>query len=465
MVVGFLVSSLRQGKVGVGYAALTAVDAAPVETSDLTVADIDRLADDLAATSGPGSKARRHELLTEVFARATPDEQSFIRRLFVGEMRQGALDGVMIEAVAAAAEVPAAKVRRAHLLRGDLREVAEAAIAGGEEALDAFRLEVFRPLQPMLAKTAESMADALEAMGTAAIEWKLDGARLQVHKRGDEVRLYSRSLKEWTGRAPEVVEIVRSFPSDELVLDGEMIVLHDGGKPFPFQETMGRFGTTSEDARTHRLTPFFFDVLSDGADVLDLDGIARNEVLERVVPDAYRIPRIVTADLDEAEAFSDAALAAGHEGVMIKSLESTYAAGRRGAAWLKLKPAHTLDLVVLAAEWGHGRRTGWLSNLHLGARDPATGEFVMLGKTFKGLTDELLTWQTEALQKLATDAGDWIVHVRPELVVEIAIDGVQASTRYPGGMALRFARVKGYRPDKSADDADTIDAVRAIFER
>ncbi len=467
LVVGFLTGELRQGKVGVGYATIRDLDVSPSTSANLTVQNIDGLAEELRAITGPGSQIQKIDALRAVYGRATREEQEFISRLFLGEMRQGALDGVMIEAIAIAAGVQPAAVRRAHMLHGDLPDVAETAMTEGGEGLARVGLELFRPLQPMLAKPADSLDEAIPDAGAVLLEWKLDGARVQVHRNGNEVRLFTRNLKDVTDRSPEVVEIVRSFPATRFVLDGEVIALRDDGRPLPFQVTMGRFGRQPDDGASGMpLTPYFFDILHlSGTDTVDEDGRRRLELLMSAVPERYRIPQLVTSDRNRAESFLGEALAAGHEGIMIKSLTAPYAAGRRGASWLKLKPSHTLDLVVLAAEWGHGRRTGWLSNLHLGARDPDAGGFVMLGKTFKGLTDDMLEWQTDRLKSLAIDENGWQVTVRPELVVEVAFDGVQSSSRYPGGMALRFARVKGFRPDKSADDADTIGAVREIFER
>ncbi len=375
----------------------------------------------------------------------------------------------MVDAVARAADVPAAEVRRALMLAGELPPVAEAALAEGSAGLARFRLEVLRPVKPMLAQTAGDVAAAIERTGRAAVEWKLDGARLQVHRRRNEVRAFTRSLADVTDRVPEVVAAVLELPVDAIVLDGEVIALRSDGTPHPFQVSMSRFGTGSDGAVADVQLPlasFFFDCLHlDGVDLLDRAYGDRVAALAGVVPSTLRVPRKPVADADEAERFLEDALARGHEGVMVKALDARYEAGRRGAAWLKVKRATTLDLVVLAAEWGHGRRQGRLSNLHLGARDPAGNGFVMLGKTFKGMTDEMLAWQTGHLLGLATERDEHVVHVRPELVVEIAFDGVQASSRYPGGLALRFARVKGYRPDKSAAEADTIDTVRALHER
>lgn len=463
--VGLLIGDPRQGRIGVGYAAIRDLEPAPADDPLLTLLDVDGLLAELAGISGAGSQGRRRAVLEDLFARAIRPEQEFLAQLLTGGIRQGAMEGVMIEAIARAASVKPAIVRRANMLRGDLRAVAATALGEGAGGLQAFSLELFRPLEPMLAKTAESVSDAFAALGgRAAVEWKLDGARVQVHRSGDEVRIYTRNLREVTGRLPEIVEVVRAFPSERLVLDGEVIALDNEKRPRPFQETMSRFGRDEAEDTETPLTPFFFDVLHvDGDDLIDTPAAARAEALVEAVDRAVVVPRLVTDDPDAAEEFARSTLAAGHEGVMVKDLTSVYQAGRRGAGWLKVKPAHTLDLVVLAVEWGHGRRTGKLSNLHLGARDPRSGEFVMLGKTFKGLTDEMLEWQTRRFLELETGRKGHVVYVRPEQVVEIAFDGVQASSRYPGGMALRFARVKGYRDDKPAGQADTIDTVRGIF--
>jgi DNA ligase-1 len=389
--------------------------------------------------------------------------------LLSGELRQGALEGVMTEAVARAASVPVADVRRAMMLRGSLGAVAAAALAGGSQALQEFGLEVGRPVRPMLAASAATIEEALAKIGgrgvKAAVEWKLDGIRVQAHLSGGSVRLFTRTLDEITGRVPEVVAVLARLPVRSAVLDGELIALREDGRPLPFQDTSAR--AASQDVTPQSpvvpLSVFLFDALhADGADLIDLPDHRRHAELARAVPPELLMPRLVTSSGEDATVFFRDALARGHEGVVVKSLDTPYAAGRRGAGWIKVKPRHTLDLVVLAVEWGHGRRRGWLSNLHLGARDPATGGFVMLGKTFKGLTDELLTWQTERLLALEDRRDDWTVYVRPELVVEIAFDGVQRSPRYPGGLALRFARVLRYREDKPAAEADTIDTVRAL---
>jgi ATP-dependent DNA ligase I len=464
--VAFLSGELRQRQIGVGWAALREAPAAAAAPS-LTLAEVDAAFERIGRQAGPGSQAERRRLLTGLLGRATAAEQRFLVGLLSGELRQGALEGVMVEAIAKAAGVAAAEVRRALMLRGALGPVAEAALAQGVPGLRAFHLQVGRPLQPMLASTAPSLEVALERAGQAAVEWKLDGARVQVHRAGDEVAVFTRTLDDITARVPEVVAAARALPVGQAVLDGEVIALRPDGRPQPFQVTASRVGSRLEVERlvaSLPLTAFLFDLLHlDGEDLIDRPGAERHAALAAAVPEPLRMPRVVPADPGQAAAFLADALARGHEGVMVKSLAATWEAGRRGAGWLKVKPVHTLDLVVLAAEWGHGRRRGWLSNLHLGAREPETGGFVMLGKTFKGLTDKLLTWQTERLLELAEGPTDgWVVHVRPELVVEVAFDGLQRSPRYPGGLALRFARVLRYRPDKRPEEADTIATVRAI---
>ena len=453
-------------RLGVGWASLRDLPPPADPPPTLELREIADTFARIAAAGGTGSKGARKRDVDALFARATEPEQRFLRSLLHGELRQGALEGVMVEAVARAAEVPAASVRRALMLAGDLAPVAEAAFRSGEPGLSAFGLEVLRPVKPMLAQTADSVGEALDRTGMAMVEWKLDGARLQVHRLGDEVRAFTRSLADVTERVPEIVEAALGLPLEAAVLDGEVIALRDDGRPHPFQVSMSRFGS-SVDTESHRrnvpLRPFFFDCLHlDGDDVLDRPLRDRAELLSSRVPGQMRVAHLEPDGAPQAEAFLADALASGHEGVMVKAIEAPYEAGRRGAAWLKVKRATTLDLVVLAAEWGHGRRQGKLSNIHLGARDPETGGFVMLGKTFKGMTDVMLTWQTERLLELEVATEGHVVHVRPELVVEIAFDGVQASSRYPGGLALRFARVKGYRPDKSAAEADTIDLVRSL---
>lgn len=460
--VSYLAGVVPQGSFGIGYASVGSLPDAAHEAS-LTLLAVDMAFTEMAGVSGTGSAAKKEQAITEFFARATGDEQGFLSALLVGGLRQGASEKLMMDALAKAFAVPARLVRRAAMFSGDIAAVAIAAHDGGRDALAGFGLQLFRPVQPMLASAADGITAGLETLGEAAVECKLDGARIQVHRSGAQVGVYTRNLNDVTDRVPEIVAAVLDYRVESLVLDGEAIGLRPDGRPHPFQVTMGRFGSEGEDQEL-RLSPFFFDVLHvDGEDVIDLPASERMRVLDRVAPAAHRVPRIVTSDADIAEAFMADGLAAGHEGVVLKSLDAPYEAGRRGKGWLKVKPVHTLDLVVLAVEWGSGRRKGWLSNIHLGARDQAGG-FVMLGKTFKGMTDKMLEWQTKRFLELETHREGHVVYVRPEQVVEIAFDGIQASSRYPGGMALRFARVKGYRDDKPAEEADSIDAVRVIFE-
>ena len=463
--VAYLSGELRQRQIGVGYATLRDLPG-PAEASSLTLTDVDSAFELIGSQVGPGSQRERRRLLGDLMSRATAGEQRFLWRLLLGDLRQGALEGVMVESVARAASVPPSDVRRALMLRGDLSAVAEAALSRGANGLRDFRIDVGRPLQPMLAQTADTVAAALERIHPAALEWKLDGVRAQIHRLEDEVRVFTRSLDDITARVPELVGAAQALPVRTAVLDGEAIALREDGRPHPFQVTASRLGSKLEVERLRESLPlnlFLFDVLHvDGQDVIDRAAAERFDLLSAIVPESVLIPRIVTADLAEASDFLQQTLERGHEGIVAKSLASPYEAGSRGTGWIKVKPRHTLDLVVLAAEWGHGRRTGFLSNLHLGAFDPASGGFVMLGKTFKGLTDELLAWQTKRFLELEQRRDGWTVYVRPEQVVEIAFDGVQSSPRYPGGVALRFARVLRYRPDKRADQADTIDAVRAI---
>jgi DNA ligase 1 len=474
----YLAGELQQRQTGVGWASLRGLPA-PAPAPLLDVGEVDRRAAAIAAVAGDGSQARRRALLHGLFAAATADEQALLRGLFSGEVRKGAAAGVLAEAVALAAEVPPAAVRRALLLSGDLRRVARAALTGGADALAAFRLRPGTALSPMLAASAATPAEALATTDAPAlVDTKLDGVRIQVHRDGDDVEVFSRSLDVITARMPDVVAAAHSLPVRSIVLDGEAVMLDQRGRPRPFQETAalaatrvtgsGYAGAVRFEAATATtgLRPYFFDVLHlDGADLLDAPLRGRVEALAAAVPAELQVIRDTATDADQVAAAFTAAVDAGQEGVVVKSLDAPYDAGRRGSAWVKVKPRHTLDLVVLAAEWGHGRRSGWLSNLHLGARDPDTGGFVMLGKTFKGLTDDLLGWQTRRFEELATERTDWLVRVRPEQVVEIAFDGVQTSPRYPGGVALRFARVVRYRDDKTAAEADTIDAVRALHRR
>ena len=468
--VSYLAGEIRQARSGIGWALIQdARGTAQAANPSLTVVDVDAALDEIARASGPGSVRERTRLLSALFARATVPEQEFLARLLVGELRQGALEGLMIEAVAAAAGLPAATVRRAAMVAGGVAAIAAVALTEGASGLSRYAIALFQPLAPMLAQPADDIADALTRIPAAALEWKLDGARVQVHKRGEDVRIYSRTGNDVTIAAPEVVSAVRSARAESLILDGEAIALKADGAPYPFQDTMRRFGRVLDiDAMraTLPLSVFFFDCLRrDDRDLVPLSGAERFDALIETLSAQLLIPRLVTSDVAAAQAFYDDALERGHEGVMVKALDAPYDPGARSAQWLKVKRAHTLDLVVLAAEWGHGRRSGRLSNLHLGALDPANGEFVMLGKTFKGMTDAILAWQTEELLKREVARDEWTVRVRPELVVEIAFNDLQASRRYPGGLALRFARVKGYRPDKHVHEADTIDTVRAIYAK
>ena len=466
--VAYLSGEPRQRPLGVGWAALRELPS-PAGEPRFTVLDVDNALDRIAALAGSGSQAQRRDAIAKLFGRATGPEQEFLRRLITGELRQGALEAVVTDAVAQAAELPVAEVRRALMLSGDLGLVAGLAFREGAPGLRTVRLKVGRPIQPMLASSAPDIGAALAQTGEAAVEWKLDGIRVQVHRDQHDVRVFTRSLDDITARVPEVVEAALRLPVTTVVLDGEAMVMHADGRPQPFSLTASRIGSRKDTdgmRRTVPLTTYFFDILHiDGADLLDEPGTSRYAALVSTVPEAERIPRIITADPVTATRFFDHALTSGHEGVVVKSLAVPYQAGRRGSGWIKVKPRHTLDLVVLAVEWGHGRRRGTLSNLHLGARDPDNGEFVMLGKTFKGLTDAMLAWQTERLLELEVSRNEWQVFVKPELVVEVAFDGVQNSTRYPGGVALRFARVLAHRPDKSAAQADTIDAVRDLHVR
>jgi DNA ligase-1 len=467
--IGFLTGWPHQGRLGVGWATVaSARDHAPAAEPTLEISDVDQAIGQLIAVRGKNSASERARLIGDLFRRATANEQEFLSGLMIGEVRQGALEGVLLEAVAKASGLPSVELRRAVMMAGDLGAVARAALGDDrDKALSQYQLELFRPVQPMLADSASTVSDAMSAGVLVAVEWKLDGARIQVHRRDDRVAVYTRSLNDVTAAVPEVVEAVMTLPARELILDGEVIALMPDGRPHSFQTTMRRFGrrlNVSELRAELPLAPFFFDVLlHDGESMVDQPLATRLERLDIIAPSSLRVPRIVTADPEEAASFQADAIAHGNEGVMVKSLSAPYAAGRRGSAWLKVKAVRTLDLVVLAVEWGSGRRKGWLSNIHLGARDPATGGFVMLGKTFKGMTDQMLEWQTKELLAREVRRDGHIVYVRPEIVVEIAFNDVQRSTQYPGGVALRFARVKAYRPDKSAAEADTIDAVRAFL--
>lgn len=464
--IAFLSGLIRQGRLGIGSAMLAEAATAPAERPQLALEVVDRRFEAIRAITGPGAAQRRGGLLRLLFADATETEQRFLASLFLGELRQGALEGLMVEALARATGIAGERIRRAVMVAGDIGPVARAALEGGEARLAEFSVRLFRPVAPMLAQTAADVEEALGELGEAALEFKLDGARIQVHRSGDEVRVYSRSLREVTAAVPEVVELVGSLEPRELILDGEVIALKADGRPEPFQVTMRRFGRKLDVDRMRQalpLTPFWFDLLYlDGGDLTGEPQRRRFGELERVAPQSSIVPHLVTGDREAANRFLDEAVARGHEGIMAKSPGSLYEAGNRGQSWLKLKPAQTLDLVVLAAEWGHGRRRGRLSNLHLGAWDAERGCFVMLGKTFKGLTDEMLAWQTQELLKRELSRDEYTVYVEPTLVVEIAFNELQQSPRYPGGLALRFARVKRYRPDKSPREADTFQRVREL---
>jgi ATP-dependent DNA ligase I len=462
----YLSGDIRQGRLTLGFASLKAAMGDPAAVAGLSLSDVDRAFEALKSVKGKGAAGERAARLKQLFSRATAEEQDFLARLIVGELRQGALEGVMLDAVAVAADLPAAEVRRAATFAGGIAPVARAALAGGRSALEQFSIKLMQPVLPMLAQPAEDVAAALADLGTALFEWKLDGARIQVHKSGAEVRVFTRNLNDVTARVPEVVGALIDV-SSSLILDGEAIALRADGRPHPFQVTMQRFGRKLDVEAVRGELPlsvFFFDCLwRDGEPIVDRGAGERHDLLRRLLPASLVTPSLITNETAKADAFYEAALARGHEGLMAKALDAPYEAGRRGAGWLKLKRARTLDLVVIGVEWGSGRRRGWLSNLHLGARDPRSGEFVMLGKTFKGMTDQLLEWQTRELLAREVRRDEWTVYVRPELVVEIAFNDVQQSSQYPGGMALRFARVKGYRPDKRPEEADTIDTVRQIF--
>jgi DNA ligase-1 len=468
--VAYLSGEPPQGRFGIGYSVLKAASGGTYAVQPtLNLLEVDRRLTELAGIRGSGSSARRADALRDLFSRATEAEQQFLVRLLMGELRQGALEGVMVDAIAAATETPVDKVRRAAMYAKSLGAVAHAALVEGPGALANFQLELLSPVAPMLAQTAADVGEALQQLGEDAVfEWKMDGARIQVHKSGDAVHIYTRSLNDVSAAVPEIVSLVKELPAREVILDGEALAFTATGRPHPFQVTMRRFGRKLDVAKLQAELPmraYFFDCLRfEETSLADRPTRERYEALAQAVPPELIIPRLVTASEAEATAFYDAAIAAGHEGIMAKSLSAPYEAGNRGASWLKIKRAHTLDLVILAAEWGHGRRTGKLSNLHLGAFDPATGQYVMLGKTFKGLTDAMLEWQTKELLAREIHRDDWTVYVRPEIVVEIAFSDLQASPRYPGGLALRLARVKRFRHEKRVEEADTMEAVRKIFE-
>ncbi len=466
--VHYLSGEIPQGRTGIGVRALQEAAAdLPEGVHGLSIAEVDRALESMAGIGGAGAQGRRADALRNLYSRAAADERRFLTRLLTGELRQGALAGVMLEAIAAATGLPAAQVRGAAMYSKSLGAVARAALERGAEGLAQFRLVLFSPVSPMLAQTAADVSEALQELhGEVAFEWKMDGARIQVHKAGEDVRVYTRGLNEVSAAVPEIVESARKFRAHAMVLDGEAIAFDASGRPRPFQVTMRRFGRKLDVERLRAELPigaFFFDCLQvESRSIVDRPARERFNALAEAVPASQLMPRIVTSCETSAAAFYDSAIAAGHEGIMAKSLDAPYEAGNRGASWLKIKRAHTLDLVVLAAEWGHGRRTGKLSNLHLGALEPATGEYIMLGKTFKGLTDQMLEWQTQELLARETRRDSWTVYVRPELVVEIAFSDLQKSSRYPGGVALRLARVKRYRDDKSSAEADTMDSVRRI---
>jgi ATP-dependent DNA ligase I len=465
-VVAFLSGRTRQGRIGIGYAALRDAAAPAAAEPALRIHDVDRALDSLGAVQGPGSEQEKRALLHALLARATAAEQQFLSALLIGEIRQGALEGIMLEALAKAAGVTPREVRRAVMMAGDIGRVARSLLESGAASLAQYAVQLFRPVKPMLAQSAEDISGALEDLGEAALEYKFDGARVQVHRSGDEVRIFSRRLNEVTGAVPEIVEMVRGLPARQLILDGEVLSLLPGGRPQPFQITMRRFGRKLDVERLRAelpLQPYWFDLLYlDGQSLVDEPQARRFQALAQIARPDTLAPHILTADAGRAAAFFREALERGHEGLMAKQPAAPYAAGARGQSWLKVKKAHTLDLVILAAEWGHGRRRGWLSNLHLGARHPAQGGYAMLGKTFKGLTDEMLAWQTRELLKLELARDRYTVYVEPKLVVEVAFGDLQVSPRYPEGLALRFARVKRYRPDKTPAEADTLETVRQM---
>jgi DNA ligase-1 len=465
IVVLFLSGQTRQGRIGVGYAALRDARNSAAGVPSLEIVEVDQILQSIMEASGSGSQRRRMELLQTMFSRATEAEQQFLTALLTGELRQGALEGIMLEAVAKASGLAPERVRRAAMMAGDIAQVARAALEQGEAGLARYDVQLFRPIQPMLAQSADDVPEALALIGEAALEYKMDGARVQVHKSGDDVRVYSRSLNDVTQAVPEIVEVTRALPAKELILDGEVISLLPGGRPQPFQITMRRFGRKLDVERMRQqlpMTPFWFDLLYlDGSALLDEPQARRFAALSSLSGE-HLIPHIVTSDTTAANQFLEQALERGHEGIMAKAIDAKYAAGARGQSWVKVKRARTLDLVILAAEWGSGRRKGWLSNLHLGARDTQKGGFAMLGKTFKGLTDEMLEWQTQELLRLEIGRDGYTVHVKPELVAEIAFNEIQVSPRYVSGLALRFARVKRYRTDKTAAEADTFEAVQRL---
>ncbi|MEB2363733.1 MAG: ATP-dependent DNA ligase [Bryobacteraceae bacterium] len=465
IVIPFLSGTTRQGRIGIGYATLRDAASPPAEDSSLEIAEVARIFEEIARVAGRGAERQKQQLLHSLLSRSTQAEQRFLTALLMGELRQGALQALMVEAVAKAAGIAPEHVRRAVMVAGGVVPVAQAVLSSGEAGLARFSIELFRPVQPMLAQTAEDIDEAVACLGEAALEFKLDGVRIQAHKSGSDVVVFSRRLNDVTVAVPEVVEAVRMLPAQDLILDGEVLSLQPGGRPQPFQITMRRFGRKLDVGRMRAelpLQPFWFDLLHiNGTDMTEEPQARRFTVMRELAPQENVIPQITTADSAAARDFLLLALKHGHEGIMAKALNAPYAAGKRGQGWLKVKPARTLDLVILAAEWGHGRRRGWLSNLHLGARDTKQGGYAMLGKTFKGLTDAMLSWQTQELLKFEIGRDEYTVYVEPKLVVEIAFNEIQISPRYPSGLALRFARVKRYRPDKSATETDTLQTVRA----
>lgn len=466
IVAAWLIGGPRQGRIGVGYSAIRESSAPPSPEPHLEIAAVDRIFSELASLRGAGSENRRVELLHSLFAQATAEEQQFLIGVLGGELRQGALEGIMLDALAATSGVPADRVRRAAMMAGSVVAVAEPVIQRGEAGLAGFDMQLFRPVQPMLAQTAADTGEALDELGEAALEYKLDGARIQAHKSGDEVRIFSRAMNDVTPAIPEVVSAVRALPAHSLVLDGETLSVGPDGRPQPFQTSMRRFGrkVNVEELRQELpMTPFWFDLLYlNGRPVMEDSQVQRFDELRKLAPANNVVPFVRTASREEAQAFASGALAHGHEGVMAKSLASIYSAGARGQSWLKVKQARTLDLVILAAEWGNGRRQGFLSNLHLGARDAEHGGFAMLGKTFKGLTDEMLAWQTQEFLKIEIARDKYTVYLEPKIVAEIAFNEIQVSSRYKSGLALRFARVKRYRGDKTAGEADTFQTVQKM---
>ncbi|HLK51411.1 MAG TPA: ATP-dependent DNA ligase [Bryobacteraceae bacterium] len=468
-VAAYLSGRTRQSRIGVGYAALRDAQAPPAGQPSLEIGEVDRVLDTLAGTAGRGSDRQKRELLHSLFLRATGPEQAFLTGMIHGELRQGAMEGVMLEALAQAFSANPARVRRAAMLSGDIVPIARLLAEGGEAALDRCDIQLFRPVQPMLAQTADDVEGALQDLGAAALEYKFDGARVQVHRSGDDVRVYSRALNDVTPAVPEIVEAARQLPARDLIFEGEVLALTRAGRPQPFQVTARRFGRKLDLERMRAelpLTPFWFDLLYlDGQSLIDEPQRRRFSELSELVPPETVVPHLLTGDSIAAGEFLREALERGHEGIMAKATEAGYAAGARGQSWLKVKKAHTLDLVILAAEWGNGRRQGWLSNLHLGARDTEKGGFAMLGKTFKGLTDEMLRWQTEELLKLEIGRDSYTVYVEPKIVAEIAFSNIQISPRYASGLALRFARVKRYRTDKTPEQADTFQTVQKMAEQ